>query len=195
MQFNQAYLTDLVNAKTRGDFPPFSSGQWEDVDVYLKQVVGRLKDIKSLVLKADFDDYGSGFSSYVHLYLSKKDKSDVTVTVNGNLTTEATDGLMIYLCRLAPFAVYAPGNWYTTHQEGKWHSGGSHYIEASEVGQLPELDWQEELTLIKNTLQQFGISFLTEATLNRKLDFKINIPTILSDPPFHIFDCLFYWAD
>jgi len=195
MNFDKEYLTDIVKGKTKGDFPPFSKGKWKKSESYLRKIAGRLKDIKSIQVDADFNHYGSGFSSYVHLYLSKKDKSDVQITQNDELKTEETNGLMIYLCRMAPFAIYAKGTWHKTFNKGKWHSGGSHYIEPSNIGTTPQVNWENELIEITNILNQYGITFLTNEELNKRLEFEISIPTILSDPPFKVFDCLFYWED
>lgn len=195
MIFDKAYLIDIVNGKTKGDFPPFSTGKWKKTDKFLKTVVGRLQDIKSVNIKADFNHYGSGFSSYVHLYLSKKDKSDVRTTEKGEFRTEETNGLMLYLCRLAPYAVYSEGNWSTTYNQNKWHSGGSHYIEVDAIGTTPKIDWSNELVEISNILNQYGISILTKEELIKPIDFEIQIPTILSDPPYSVFDCMFYWED
>ncbi|MCB0503351.1 MAG: hypothetical protein KDD32_11760 [Bacteroidetes bacterium] len=195
MKFEKEYLTDLVKGKTKGDFPPFSSGKWKKSDDYLKQIVGRLKDIQSIQVEADFNHYGSGFSSYVHLYLSKRDKSDTQISNIGELRTEETNGLVIYLCRMAPFSIYAEGTWYKTFNKDKWHSSGSHFIKPEDIGTLPIVDWYTELNEIKNTLNQYGIILLTREELDKKLEFEIKIPTILSDPPFKVFDCLFYWED
>ena len=195
MEFEKEYLTDLVKGKTKGNFPPFSSGKWKKSDEYLKQIVGRLKDIKSIQIEADFNHYGSGFSSYVHLYLSKRDKSDTKISQDGELRTEETNGIMMYLCRMAPFSVYGEGTWHKTFNKDKWQSGGSHYIEPEDIGTTPESDWNNELIEIKNILNQYGITILTEKELDKKLEFEINIPTILSDPPYRVFDCLFYWED
>lgn len=194
MKFEKEYLIDLVNGKSC-DFPPFSSGKWKTSDGFLKQVVGRMTDIKTIILTPDFDHYGSGYSSYVHIYLSKKDCSDLRITETGDLRTEEVDGLMIYLCRLAPHAVYGQGTWTKTYKNGKWQSGSSHYIHPEEIGTTPSTNWNAELIEIGNILNQFGITFLTKEELNVKLDFKVSIPTILGDPPFKVFDCFFYWED
>lgn len=195
MEFEKEYLTDLVNGKTRGDFPPFSLGKWEKSDEYLNQVVSRLKDIKSIQVEADLPHYGSGFSSYMHLYLSKRDKSDVQIRQNSELRTEKTDGLMMYLCRMAPFSVYGAGTWQHTFKNNKRHSGSSHYLEPENIGTIPTIDWDNELIEIKNILNQYGIRVLTREELDKKLEFEINIPTILADRPFRVFDCFFYWED
>ena len=195
MKFDQKYLTDLVKGRTRGEFPPFSLGKWEKSDEYLKNIVGRLNSIRTIEVEADFDHYGSGFSSYVPLYLSKKDKSDFKVTRNGNERSEETNGLMIYLCRMAPYAIYSEGTWFKRFKNDKWILGGSHYIEPEEIGSKPKVNWEMEWTEIENILNQYGITILTREELDKKLDFDIRIPTILTEPPFRIFDCLFYWED
>ncbi|MEO1654481.1 MAG: hypothetical protein AAFU64_13130 [Bacteroidota bacterium] len=195
MEFEKEYLISLVNGETEVASPPFSSQDGEASEPYLRKLVGRLSDIKSIVLKADFDHYGSGFSSYVHLYLSKKDKSDVKVVEEAPYIRESIHGLMIYLCRLLPFAVYSEGIWTNTYQDGKWKGGSSHYIGADKVGRLPPYDWTQELAEIKEILHQFGIRFLTKEELNQALDFEISIPTNFSAPPYQVFDCFFYWED
>ena len=44
----------------------------------------------------------------------------------------------------------------------KWQSGGSHYIEPEDIGTTRESDWNNELIEIKNILNQYGITILTE---------------------------------
>ncbi|MFK8104666.1 MAG: hypothetical protein AB8G15_19230 [Saprospiraceae bacterium] len=195
MEFEKKYLTDLVNGKVKGELPPFASGQWEEVDSYLKRVVGRLKDIKAISVVADFDHYGSGFSSYVPLNLSKRDQSDVEITEKGAERTEKTNGLILYLCRLAPIAIYGEGTWWNTFKMEKWQSGSASFLTSEVIETTPVTDWSAALVQINAILNQFGIRTLTQATVNQKLDFKINIPTILSDPPYKVFDCFFYWED
>lgn len=195
MIFTQEYLTDLIKGKSRGEFHPFSTGKWKKSDKYLKQIVDRLKGVKSIELEADFDHYGSGFSSYVHLYLSKSDKSDVKITEAGDSRTEWTNGLMLYLCRLAPFAIYSEGAWARKYVAGKWHSACSHFIEPENIGTTPNYEWDGELFEITKIIEQFGITCLTKEVLDKFIDFEIMIPTILTDPPYRVFDCLFYWAD
>lgn len=195
MHFEKEFLRNIAEGKAMGDFPPFSTGEWEKSDPYLMQLIGRIKDIKTIEVYADFDHYGSGFSSYIPLNLSKKDRCDVKVSENGNLKSFETNGLLMYLCRLAPFAIYGEGLWEATYNSGKYQSGSSHFIEPEDVGSTPPFDWSNELNQIRNLLNQFRIKFLTKDTVDQPLDFKVDIPTIFSDPPYKIFDCFFYWED
>ena len=161
----------------------------------MKKIVGRLGEIKSIQIESDFNHYGSGFSSYVHLYLSKRDGSDVEITQIDDFRTKETNGLMMYLSRMAPYSVYAEGTWHETYNKDKWQSSSSHYIEPEDIGTLPGSDWITEVNEIKDVLKQYGVTLFTREELDKKLSFEINIPTILSDPPYRVFDCFFYWQD
>lgn len=195
MTFSPSFLSTLAQGKTQGNFPPFSTGNWEDTEVYLKQVVGRIRDIHTIVIEADFNHYGTGFSSHIPLELSKKDKNDVSISINGAFRTEETQGLILYLCRLAPYAVYGAGTWSVTYKNEEWDSEFRHFLEPSIIDSLPETDWQHELRQIQDILHQYGIRILSKVEIAQKLDFELHIPTVLSDPPYTVFDCFFYWAD
>ena len=193
-KFDKEFLLDIIASKPRGDFFPYSSGNLKEVESYLKQIVDRLVNIPILKVKSDFNHYGSGFSSYVPINLSKRDESDMTIINKGEYKTEIVEGLMLYLCRLAPFAVYAKGNWSTTFLGDKWQSASSHFIYAGQIGTIPDSNWHYELRTIKGILNEYGITILTREELDNPLDFDVMIRTI-EDPPYTVFDCLFYWED
>lgn len=195
MKFEEAYLKGLVNNNSKSFLNKFSSRKKHLTENELKQVVKEISKISSIIVESDFDHYGSGYSSYVHLYLSKEDKSDVKVITGNNLRREEINGVMMYLCRIAPFGVFAEGNWENTYRGEEFVSAGSHFIEPEELETLPIGDWQTEMKQITSILDQYGIRFLTKTEVIENLDFEIKIPTILSDPPYKVFDCFFHWAD
>ena len=41
----------------------------------------------------------------------------------------------------------------------------------------------------------YGYRLLTEEELEEQIWFEIEIPTILADKPYEVFDCFFYWED
>lgn len=102
---------------------------------------------------------------------------------------------MLYLCRLAPYAVYAVGRWSTTYENGREVGGAGHFIEPEAVGSLPSGDWQFEVQQVKDILHEYGYISLTSQEVDIPLDFPIQVQTILADPPYRVFDCLFYWED
>jgi hypothetical protein len=195
MEFTREYLLDLAEGKIRGDMAPFTTGNPANIEQHLKKMVSRMQRIYSLTVVADFTHYGSGYASYVHLYISKKDKSGMSVEWNGEKRTEVTTGLMLYLCRLAPYAVYAIGDWATTYENDKVIGGGSHFIEPENIGTIPDGDWDTELSILENVVTEYGYTMLSQDILDKPLDFQVRIPTILSQPPYSVFDCLFYWED
>lgn len=180
--FDKQFLTSIVNGN--------SSSQTQE----LSSVVGRLKDLRSIILEADFDHYGSGSCSYVPVYFSKRDKADVQISKKGNLTTHTTNGVVFYLCRNAPYAAYGKGEWSKTFEGDKFRNGSIPYI--NEIGSLPSKDWEQRIIEISNILNMYGIGILTLAELNVKLDFDITIPTEFSSPgSYRVFDCFFHWED
>jgi hypothetical protein len=195
MPFSEQYLRNVVEGKVQGDFYPFTTGSWDRTEDYLKRLVGRLRDIPSIDVNAIFNHYGSGTASYVHLYIARRDKSGTNQMLRGESLPDHTTGVMLYLCRIAPVAVYAAGNWTSTHQNGKWQIVYSHYITPDAVGSLPAGNWKEEMRQINAILNEYGYGFLTRAEVDVPLSFRIKIPTILTDPPYRIFDCFFYWED
>ncbi|MEN2465848.1 hypothetical protein [Ornithinibacillus sp. JPR2-1] len=48
---------------------------------------------------------------------------------------------------------------------------------------------------IKRVLEKFHFTILDKTYLNEPLPFQAKIPTILADPPYKLFDALFYWED
>ncbi len=194
MNFKKEFLTDLIKGKLKGDFYPFNMGNLNDSEKYLKQIIGRISDISTIDVQAVLNHYGSGFSSYVHLFINKKNKEDVITLKNGNKTAEEINGLMIYLCRLCPNAVYSQGNW-SNFYENDIRTGNSYpLILPEEIGNMPPFDWKEEMVRISNILNEYGYAFLVKEELNTYLDFEISIRTSV-DPPYKVFDCFFYWDD
>jgi hypothetical protein len=110
------------------------------------------------------------------------------------LTTYTTNGVLLYLCRNAPYAAYGKGEWSKTFEGDKFRNGSIPYM--NDIGSLPSKDWEQRIIEISYILNMYGIEILTVAELNVKLDFDIKIPTAFSSPgSYRVFDCFFYWED
>lgn len=195
MTFEESYLRDLVDGFAVSDVYPYSTGNSRKIEKLLSQLVGRLSDIGSLSIDADFDNYGSGYASYVSLEISKRDKSDVIKEHHSNGVSLTTNGLMVYLSRVAPVVVYGGAFWTKTYANGKETGGSSHFLEPDMLEDLPAKAWECELESIKTILTDYGFRIPFKEELARNLDFEINIPTLLGEPPYRVFDCFFYWMD
>jgi hypothetical protein len=87
------------------------------------------------------------------------------------------------------------GVWSISYEDGKEIGSSGHYIEPEAIGSLPKGDWQYELQQVKDVLHSYGYVVLTSQEVDIPLDFAVQVPAILADPPYRVFDCLFYWED
>jgi hypothetical protein len=194
-RFSEDFLRKICEAKVLGDFEPFKSGKIKDIEKYIKRILGDIKAENKILSKADFNSYGSGFASYVDVSISKQDKSDTRFIVDGNKKTEWTKGLSLYISKLCPFWFIGGSEWTVTRENEKWIGGSSGFLRPESVRSIDNALWQAQVERIKKIFGDFGYSLLSEEDVSEPLWFDINIPTILADRPYQVFDCFFYWED
>lgn len=179
-------LRRIISGTAVGDIWPYADGTEAEIEGYLKRVVADLDRTPSLDAKADFDHYGSGYASYVHVFCSKS--KGRSTTRRG--TTDWIDGFSVYLCRLAPVAAYGPSQ-RTRHAQG----GSADFLSPHTVGETPRGEWVEEERELAAVLARHGFTLPDRVELCAPLPFRAEIPTVLTDPPYQVFDALFYWED
>ena len=97
-------LQAMISGSIVGTLWPYDCRSTEDIESYLRGLVAELSRSTLLEVESDFIHYGSGFASYVHVFCFKRDgKSTVR-----ERDTDQTDGIAVYLSRLAPVAAYGP---------------------------------------------------------------------------------------
>jgi len=193
-------LQAMISGSIVGTSWPYDCGSTEDIESYLRGLVAELSRSTLLEVESDFSHYGSGFASYVHVFCFKRDgKSTVR-----ERDTDQTDGIAVYLSRLAPVAAYGPEQRTKSYRRG-WFglrkvvgkSFGN--LEAERVGESPPGDWSEAIDEIKGVLYRFGFFLPSREELSKELPFAADIPTILGGPiygqPYRVFDAVFYWED
>jgi hypothetical protein len=52
-----------------------------------------------------------------------------------------------------------------------------------------------EVDFITQHFDEYRYRLLTQTELEPYLNFDIDIPTIVADKPYQVFDCFFYWED
>lgn len=187
MILSESQLRMLIAGQPFGDFPPYQQGDQEGIEGYLRRIVAGLTRSKLIEVEAIFNHYGSGYASYVDIFCYKR-KGLSTRHEKG---VKWINGITVYLSRLAPFSAWGPGE-RTRHETG----GSSDYLEGRKVGELPPGDWAAEVNEITTKLvTEYGITIPSREELVQRLPFKAIIPTILGDPPYTVFDALFYWED
>lgn len=195
MIHTEEFLRELCKGKVVGDFYPFDTQHLAEVNSYIRKIVGRLSNISGIKVEADFASYGSGFASYVNVKISKKDRSDTKITNQGSKKTEWISGLALYICRLSPFWYFGENEWTISFENDKWTGGSGSFLRPESIESYDKRFWEKEVGQIKNILSEFRYNLLTKQELEKELWFDAEIPTILANPPFQVFDCFFYWED
>ncbi len=98
-------LKKVIQGKRVGDFYPFIQGDDAQMEHYISHLVGEIGGLKGLLYEADFDHYGSGFASYVSVFLWQKEEEEVLA--NGEVSMK---GLWLYISRLAPVVIMGTNN-------------------------------------------------------------------------------------
>ncbi len=186
----------LANNKVVGNKYPFDSRDIDTVEQYIEKIVNKIKQNPKLIVKADFNYYGSGFASYINIQISKKDGSDSTVTTKDNAITVSTNGLLLYVCNLAPLWCYGSSRWTKTTENGAFKSASSDFLTSESINILKEdVLWHDEVEAIKTLMSMYGYDLLTREKAQKKVPSDIEVATNFSDPPFEVFDCFFHWED
>lgn len=184
MKFSKQEIQEIINGNPVGVEWPWMGGSAEDIEQHLRGVVAELDAIDGISLDADFDSYGSGYASYVHVFCFL-DGQEATYERDGRTWT---DGLAIYLNRLAPVAAWGP------ETRSQFERGWSHgFLESSMVDQFPEGQLESHADQITAILQQAGLELLTTAEATEPLPFSVDIRTNFDNRT--LFDALFYWED
>lgn len=186
--FTNKELQRIIAGDPIGEFYPYNMKEYnhKEIDNYISKVVGSFRGIRNLLNEADFNSYGSGYASYVDVFCWKRDGTSTYVD-----EYETTmDGIRIYINRLAPIAILGSDQ-VTKHRNG----GSSGFIHSHTVDSLPPGDWAEQIAGIKEVLEKYHYKVMEKSYLNQPLPFKAIIPTIFANPPYKVFDALFYWED
>jgi hypothetical protein len=193
--FSETYFRTLVKGNLQGDFEPFLNNDIQEVECYIRTMLGRLRDHKSIKIQADFMAYGSGFASYINVKITKKDRSDTISTKQGNLNVENKKSIILYISLLAPYWFFGGASWSENYLDGKYQGGSMPFLRTEDNAKYDKTIWQDEIEFINQHFDEYRYRLLTQTELEPFLDFEIDIPTIIADKPYQVFDCFFYWED
>ncbi len=172
MYVSEQMLRQIIAGTPVGDIWPYNSGSEDAIEQHLRNCVAQLGLSTQIIVEADFDHYGSGYASYVDVFCYKNDGS----STRHRDETLPIDGLTIYLCRLAPVAVYG-----RNHKTRDARGGSSGFLNAENVDTTPPGQWESIAQEINKNLASLGFELLDRDTVSRELPFKADISTILGD--------------
>lgn len=185
MIISSAQLREAILDKRIGRAEPYSVSS-EAVEAYLHNVVLELQQRASLEISAIFNHYGSGYASYVDVFCEKA-QGRSKVQQGNELYSHA---IVVYLCRLAPVAIYGAGLKIKRPQSESYR-----HIRLEGLATTPEGDWATELEDIVTVLKKLGFTLLDKESLVQPLAFKAKIRTSFGTLPYTVFDALFHWED
>jgi len=186
MDLFEPILRQIIAGHPVGEIWPYHGGSDEDIEAFLETCVEDINTSELVIAGAHFGHYGSGYASFVDVFCSKTDNSS---TIEYDTMTEYR-GITLYLCRLAPIAIYGQN----ARTIGPRVSSTS-FLSAENVDTVPDRSWDGIIQDIQAKLINRGLSFLNQQTASQRLPFEASISTNLSDPPYRVFDALFYWED
>jgi len=169
-----------------------AAGAWAggvtSVEGFLRRVIADLDRMPTLsVHHAEFEHYGSGYASYVDVFITKSDGS-MRSSENGWTNVE---GLPLTLSRLAPLAaLFKPD----VHSSGP-RCATRGIPELSLVMDTALPGWEEEYRQIREVLDRHDVALLDSQVLSLPLEAELRPETILGSPPYSVFDAWFHWMD
>lgn len=187
MEITPEIMRRSVAKQPFGAFEPFVSGPEAAVVSFYDGVIAALQALEGVCLIREEPHHGSGYASYVSVFLFPDDGTARIEAGDHVLTT----GLLLYLSRLAPLATFGASSM-TRNKDDE--GGSSGFIESHNAGTLPAEGWLEFLGAMEACLAHFHIELLYREPLLVPAPEGITIPTVF-DPPYFVFDTLFYWED
>ena len=195
LMFTDEQLRNLIAGKMIGDSYPYDTNDDNEVEAHIRRLFYRLNRIPGIICEAEWDHFGSGYASFVEFFCYReKDKHH---TENKWTREEKTDGLLLYISRLAPVAIMGEDTRYKTFRIETGDEIGGAYGSLTSPSQLrisqKFLPISQKITEV---LTEFGYELLREEMVNMPLPFQAKIPTIYSEPrDYVLMHAIFYWED
>ena len=177
-------LAELVRDAIIGRYWPAHLQTDDAIELHIHATVEELRNSSLLEVDADFNSYGSGFASYVHVFCTKADLR--ATTRRGE--TDWIDGITIYLGRLVPFAAFGAEQ-RTRHPRGG--SGG--FLDCENLETTPDGLWNNELQYILTTLETAGFTVIPKADYCSPMPVRLEWDTNFGTATY--FDAIFHWYD
>lgn len=184
MEITNEILERVIAGNPVGEHEAYKNGSDNKIKGHIKATIHDLEQANPIQVESE--SYGSGYASYVEVFCYQKDGRSSHV----NAGTTYTDGIAVYLCKLAPVAVMG-----AMQKTKSKHGGGGSFLRPEDLNTLPEGDWFEFTNVIRSKLEKNGFEILEARGMKKTMPFEANIPTILGNPPFQVFDAFFHWED
>ena len=183
--FSEDELTRLVAGDVLEHLAPLGFLENKSIEKIHHKAARTVENTLRVRSRIEWNHYGSGYASFVDAWFYFADGR-----ARSPLNEESHFGVVVLFSRVSRYYVLGQG-------EKFWHKTG-------EGSYLPDLKMVDSVTHaalkpleqgIDRILPTFGLERVVKADLEPPISSDIEIPTILSDPPYHVFDVLFHWED
>jgi hypothetical protein len=182
-------LNKLLHGRSISDQSPWSSNDKEEIAHFYRAICEDLCREFLLSSEIEWEDYGSGYASYIDAWFYRDDDR---FKVSSSPENRQYTGLVVLFSRLSPYFVVG-------EDSKSWHvngsSGGSYLPSFELVDDFTHQPVADLFGELEPRLVQRGLIRLRKDDLEQRLPENIRVPTILSDPPYRTFDALFHWED
>jgi hypothetical protein len=165
---------------------PYYGGNERYVEAFLRKTVDDLENSNLIDLQVDSESYGNNYSYWDVFCYKKKLTGSKT---RFKYPRGAIPGIALYLCKLKPVAVM--GILTDTKRKDDRVIG----LHPEDINRFPVGDWTKVVDEIKSKLEKHGFVLLEPQFLKQTMPFEAKIQTIMTVPPYQIFDAFFHWED
>lgn len=184
-------IESLISDETICEIYPWITNDENIIDQFYKQILFAISRKTEMQFLADFDHYGSGYSSYIPTFFySEKNKiKQLYPSYNQNFL-----GLEIYFCRIAPYFIIIENEQRWQQKQGQTEVFRG-FPSQNIINHVLDLTLQQKAQYLETLLSEYGLSKLDEKWLETLLPKRLKICTNLNDRAFSYFDVFFHWED
>lgn len=195
--FSNEQLQTIIDGKSVGDQFPYNTNNEQEIEAHIRRLFHRVERIPNLIVEAEWDNFGSGYASFVEFFCYQKENVVVVDEKNGERELEV-DGIIIDICRLAPVVIIGEDKRFKTIDIATNEEIAG--VHGSLLDGLQRLNLSRKFQgldrLLKQALEEFGYEKLDEDIMKQPLPFKAKISTTYTESQaYKVMDALFYWED
>jgi len=191
MKLTDEEIESLISGRSICGHHPWNTHNENVIDQFYKQISFEISRKTKMHFLADFNHYGSGYSSYIPTFFYSEEYKikQLYPPYNQNFF-----GLEIYFCRLSPYFIMIENEhrWQQKLDQTEYFNG---FPNQNKINAVLDLKLQQKALYLETLLSEYGLSKLDEKWLETLLPKQFKVCTNLNDHAFSYFDLFFHWGD
>ncbi len=188
MLLTHQQIQTLLAGKPITEASPWVENNRDEVAHFYHVLIEEICSVTSCMSRVEWDDYGSGYASYIDAWFYRPDEEfspNIVVKFGSGFK-----GLIVLLSRLSPYYVFMEGE---KHWDAK---GSSSYLpDSSMVDDLQCVGVKALSIQVQAILDAAGLVRLSKSEVSSPMPKNSTVSTNLAGPEFSEFDAIFHWED